>query len=42
MREECVVSDETFYITTPIYYVNGRPYIGYAYTSIAADMAACW
>ena len=29
-----------FYITTPIYYVNGRPHIGHAYTTIAADVAA--
>ena len=27
----------SFYITTPIYYVNGRPHIGHAYTTIAAD-----
>lgn len=27
----------TFYVTTPIYYVNGRPHIGHAYTTIAAD-----
>jgi methionyl-tRNA synthetase len=26
------------YITTPIYYVNDRPHIGHAYTTIAADM----
>ena len=26
------------YITTPIYYVNGRPHIGHAYTTIAADV----
>jgi methionyl-tRNA synthetase len=31
---------ETFYITTPIYYVNGAPHIGHAYTSIAADVMA--
>jgi methionyl-tRNA synthetase len=30
----------TFYITTPIYYVNGAPHIGHAYTSIAADVLA--
>ena len=31
-----------YYITTPIYYVNGAPHIGHAYTSIAADvMARC-
>ena len=29
---------ETFYVTTPIYYVNGAPHIGHAYTSIAADV----
>ncbi len=26
------------YITTPIYYVNDKPHIGHAYTTIAADM----
>ena len=31
-----------FYITTPIYYVNGAPHIGHAYTSIAADVMARW
>jgi methionyl-tRNA synthetase len=30
----------TCYITTPIYYVNGAPHIGHAYTSIAADVMA--
>ncbi|WPX96975.1 methionine--tRNA ligase [Candidatus Bandiella euplotis] len=29
-----------FYITTPIYYVNDKPHIGHAYTSIAADVIA--
>jgi len=29
-----------FYITTPIYYVNGSPHIGHAYTTIAADVMA--
>ena len=29
-----------FYITTPIYYVNGAPHLGHAYTSIAADVLA--
>lgn len=27
----------TFYITTPIYYVNASPHLGHAYTSIVAD-----
>ncbi len=30
----------SFYITTPIYYVNGKPHIGHAYTTTAADAAA--
>lgn len=29
-----------FYITTPIYYVNARPHIGHAYTTIACDAIA--
>ena len=31
---------KTFYITTPIYYVNARPHIGHAYTTIACDVIA--
>ncbi len=34
--------DKRFYITTPIYYVNGAPHIGHAYTSVAADVLARW
>jgi methionyl-tRNA synthetase len=30
-------SKPTFYITTPIYYVNDVPHIGHAYTTIIAD-----
>jgi methionyl-tRNA synthetase len=29
-----------FYLTTPIYYVNARPHIGHAYSTIAADVLA--
>ena len=29
-----------FYVTTPIYYVNDRPHIGTAYSTIAADVLA--
>jgi methionyl-tRNA synthetase len=29
-----------FYLTTPIYYVNGKPHIGHAYTTIACDVIA--
>ena len=30
----------TYYVTTPIFYVNGAPHIGHAYTMIAADVLA--
>ncbi|HET7881122.1 MAG TPA: methionine--tRNA ligase [Acetobacteraceae bacterium] len=33
---------ERYYVTTPIYYVNGAPHIGHAYTSVAADVMARW
>src|SRR6478672_11144703 len=29
-----------FYVTTPIYYVNGEPHLGHAYSTIAADILA--
>jgi methionyl-tRNA synthetase len=32
--------DQKFYLTTPIYYVNARPHIGHAYSTIAADVIA--
>ena len=31
---------DSFYITTPIYYVNDKPHIGHAYTTILADVIA--
>jgi methionyl-tRNA synthetase len=31
---------EKFYITTPIYYVNDKPHIGHAYSTVAADVLA--
>ena len=31
---------QTYYVTTPIYYVNDVPHIGHAYTTIAADVLA--
>ena len=34
------MSKNNFYITTPIYYVNDRPHIGHAYTSVACDVLA--
>ncbi|MBR6374549.1 MAG: methionine--tRNA ligase [Victivallales bacterium] len=34
------MNENNFYITTPIYYVNDRPHIGHAYTTILADTLA--
>jgi methionyl-tRNA synthetase len=34
------MSRNKFYLTTPIYYVNGSPHLGHAYTSTAADVLA--
>jgi leucyl-tRNA synthetase len=31
---------DKFYITTPIFYPNGKPHIGHAYTVIATDALA--
>ncbi|MFH1193397.1 MAG: methionine--tRNA ligase [bacterium] len=31
---------EKYYITTPIYYINDKPHIGHAYTTITADALA--
>lgn len=31
---------DPFYITTPIYYVNGQPHLGHAYTSVVTDIIA--
>lgn len=36
------MSNLKFYITTPIYYVNDKPHIGHAYTTVAADILARW
>jgi methionyl-tRNA synthetase len=33
---------DTFYVTTPIYYINDEPHIGHAYTTVAADVLARW
>ncbi len=34
------MKSKPFFITTPIYYVNDRPHIGHAYTSVACDVLA--
>ena len=33
-------SKRPFYVTTPIYYVNDKPHIGHAYSTVAADVLA--
>ncbi|MBR3707523.1 MAG: class I tRNA ligase family protein, partial [Lentisphaeria bacterium] len=30
----------SYYVTTPIYYVNDKPHIGHAYTTVLADVLA--
>ena len=34
------MSRAPIYLTTPIYYVNDKPHIGHAYTSLATDVLA--
>lgn len=34
------MTHKNYYITTPIYYVNDKPHIGHAYTSLACDVLA--
>ncbi|MBY0329898.1 MAG: methionine--tRNA ligase [Acetobacteraceae bacterium] len=36
------MSRKPVYLTTPIYYVNDKPHIGHAYTSLATDVLARW
>ena len=36
------MSDKSFYLTTPIYYVNDAPHIGHAYTTVAGDLLTRW
>lgn len=37
-----MANKKTFYVTTPIYYVNAEPHVGSAYTTLAADIIARW
>jgi methionyl-tRNA synthetase len=34
------MSEEVFYVTTPLYYVNAAPHLGHAYATIGADVLA--
>jgi methionyl-tRNA synthetase len=36
------VSRRSFYLTTPIYYVNDVPHLGHAYTTVHADFICRW
>ena len=36
------MSQNPFYITTPLYYVNDKPHLGHAYTTVAADVMTRW
>src|SRR6201990_3164521 len=33
-----MAAERSFYVTTPIYYVNAAPHLGHAYTTIAVDV----
>lgn len=35
-----MIEGNAYYITTPIYYVNDKPHIGHAYTTLACDVIA--
>ena len=35
-----MAADKHYYLTTPIYYVNDKPHIGHAYTTLACDVLA--
>jgi methionyl-tRNA synthetase len=35
-------TNKSFYLTTPIYYVNDSPHIGTAYTTVAGDVLTRW
>lgn len=37
-----MAAGDSFYVTTPIFYVNDVPHIGHAYTEVAADVLARW
>ncbi|MCA0379866.1 MAG: methionine--tRNA ligase [Actinobacteria bacterium] len=42
-RDENAANDnKSFFITTPIFYVNDAPHIGHAYTEVATDVLARW
>jgi methionyl-tRNA synthetase len=40
MNGTATTERRTYFVTTPIYYVNDQPHIGHAYTTLAADVTA--
>ena len=39
-RKNDTLASRPYYLTTPIYYVNDKPHIGHAYTTLACDVMA--
>ena len=35
-----IIDKSPYFVTTPIYYVNGQPHLGHAYTSVVSDVIA--
>ena len=42
MKRVPPAADKSFYVTTPIYYVNDAPHIGHAYTTVMGDIITRW
>jgi methionyl-tRNA synthetase len=42
LKMDIMATPSSFYVTTPIFYVNDAPHIGHAYTEVAADVLARW
>ena len=40
LRAAPATAETPYFVTTPIYYVNGLPHLGHAYTTVAADTIA--
>src|SRR5499433_1900791 len=40
VQGELMSTPDSYYVTTPIYYVNDSPHIGHAYTTLACDVLA--
>ena len=42
MSQNKAAAGKSFYLSTPIYYVNDAPHIGHAYTTVAGDVLTRW